>query len=249
MSTKILIVDHDPRTHALIAPDLKRSGYEVLPARDAEAASRCLDTVLPALMLLDWNLPGVTGLAFLHRLRGTLKTQHLPVIMVTARAEMIDKVQGLSSGADDYVTKPFSPVELLARIRAVLRGHTGQTTNDLLEVCNLKLELASHRVSAAGQELHLGPTEFRLLQYMMSNTDRLHTRAQLLSSVWGDNVAVDERTVDVYIRRLRSVLQATGHDVLIQTVRQGGYRFTTRPSGMESRNETDAIVESNLQPH
>lgn len=184
---------------------------------------------LPDLVLLDWMLPGASGVDIAKRLRADERTKHVPIIMLTARSEEQDKITGLETGADDYITKPFSPRELLARIKAVLRRRAPQMTDDAVEVQGLRLDPVTHRVAGHGQTLDLGPTEFRLLHFFMTHPERVHSRSQLLDQVWGDHVFVEERTVDVHIRRLRSALEATGHDSLIQTVRGTGYRFSVQP--------------------
>jgi two-component system phosphate regulon response regulator PhoB len=183
-------------------------------------------TALPDLVVLDWMLPGMSGIEFARRLRADRRTQDVPVIMLTARAEEADKLAGLECGADDYLTKPFSPRELNARVKAVLRRRAPQATDDLVESGGLRLDPVSHRVSGNQQDLALGPTEFRLLHFFMTHPERVYSRAQLLDHVWGDHVFVEERTVDVHIRRLRKALEPTRHDRLIQTVRSAGYRFS-----------------------
>jgi two-component system phosphate regulon response regulator PhoB len=226
MPAHILVVEDEPAIQTLIAANLKRAGHDVTAALDAETAQRQVNEALPDLILLDWMLPGMSGLELARRLRADARTRTVPIIMLTARGEERDKVQGLESGADDYVTKPFSPRELLARIQAVLRRQRPQATEDALDLGGLRLDPATHRVFAAGQPVSLGPTEFRLLHFLMAHAERVHSRAQLLDQVWGDHVFVEERTVDVHIRRLRSALEATGLDGLIQTVRGSGYRFS-----------------------
>jgi len=181
---------------------------------------------LPDLIILDWMLPGMSGIEFARKLKGDELTKAIPIIMLTARGEEADKVRGLEVGADDYVTKPFSPRELNARIKAVLRRRAPQMTDDPIEVGGLRLDPITHRVSGNGATLDLGPTEFRLLHYLMSNPERVHSRSQVLDRVWGDRVFVEDRTVDVHIRRLRRALTETGHEQLIQTVRGVGYRFS-----------------------
>jgi two-component system phosphate regulon response regulator PhoB len=198
----------------------------VLRAYDAEEASQLVRDVLPDVILLDWMLPGMSGVQFARRLRSEERTRDLPIIMLTARSDEHDKIAGLEAGADDYLTKPFSPRELLARINAVLRRRAPQMTEDLIEIEGLRLDPVTHRVFGDGQPLDLGPTEFRLLHFFMTHAERVHSRAQLLDQVWGDHVFVEERTVDVHIRRLRVSLEASGHDRLIQTVRGSGYRFS-----------------------
>jgi two-component system phosphate regulon response regulator PhoB len=198
----------------------------------ADSAEQALESIrdsLPDLVLLDWMLPGMSGVDFARRLRAEKRTRDVPIIFLTARSEERDKLAGLELGADDYVTKPFSPRELLARIKAVLRRRAPQSTDDAVEIGGLMLDPGSHRVSGDGIELDLGPTEFRLLHFLMTHAERVHSRAQLLDRVWGDHVFVEERTVDVHIRRLRQALSPSGHDRLVETVRGAGYRLTARP--------------------
>lgn len=226
MSALILVVEDEPAIQALLEVNLRRAGYTVALASDANAAQRRVNDVLPALILLDWMLPGMSGVDFARRLRTDPRTRLLPIIMLTARAEERDKIEGLEIGADDYVTKPFSVRELMARIKAVLRRHAPQATDDPLVCGALHLDPASHRVTAAGESMNLGPTEFRLLHFLMAHPERVHSRAQLLDRIWGDHVFVEERTVDVHIRRLRAVLEPAACDHLIQTVRGSGYRLS-----------------------
>lgn len=225
MPAKILVVEDEPAIQLLIATHLRRAGHEVLAALDAESAQRQIDAALPDLILLDWMLPGMSGLEFARRLRKEERTRGVPVIMLTARGEERDKVAGLESGADDYITKPFSPRELMARIQAVLRRGRPQAAEDAVELGALRLDPVAHRVLAGDQPVNLGPTEFRLLHYLMTHPERVHTRDQLLDQVWGDHVFVEERTVDVHIRRLRAALEPSGLDRHVQTVRGSGYRF------------------------
>lgn len=227
MPASILVVEDEPAIQMLIATNLRRHGHLVITALDAEKALRQINEALPDLILLDWMLPGMSGLDFARRLRADARTKNVPIIMLTARGEERDKVTGLESGADDYVTKPFSPRELLARIQAVLRRGRPQATEDTVEAGGLKLDPSSHRVFAAGNQVNLGPTEFRLLHFLMTHPERVHSRDQLLDQVWGDHVFVEERTVDVHIRRLRAALENSGLDRLVQTVRGSGYRFST----------------------
>jgi len=194
-------------------------------AHSAAEADAMIREVRPDLIVLDWMLPDLAGTALARRLRADARSKDIPIIMLTARAQEQDKVEGLESGADDYLTKPFSPKELLARIKAVLRRRAPQLTDDLIEIDGLKLDPAAHRVSVRGNELRLGPTEFKLLHFFMTHPERVYSRMQLLDQVWGDHVFVEERTVDVHIRRLRQALEATGHDRLIETVRGAGYRL------------------------
>ncbi len=233
MAANILVVEDEPAIQLLIAANLKRAGHLALVAIDAESALRQLNQALPDLILLDWMLPGMSGIDLARRLRAEERTRMVPIIMLTARGEEHDKILGLETGADDYITKPFSPRELLARIKAVLRRRAPQATEDAVEIAGLggvlRLDPVSHRVTAGEQSIDLGPTEFRLLHFLMTHTERVHSRARLLDQVWGDHVFVEERTVDVHIRRLRAALEASGYDALIQTVRGSGYRISTAP--------------------
>jgi two-component system phosphate regulon response regulator PhoB len=223
--SSILIVEDEPAIAELVAINLKHMGHETVLAGDAEGAQRAVDARLPDLAVLDWMLPGQSGVAIARNLRQSERTRGIPIILLTAKSAEQDKVMGLEAGADDYITKPFSPRELLARIKAVVRRRTPQMTDDAVEARGLRLDPAVHRVSGNGLTLDLGPTEFRLLHFFMTHAERVHTRAQLLDQVWGDHVFVEERTVDVHIRRLRMALEASGHDALIETVRGTGYRF------------------------
>ena len=226
MPATILLVEDEPAIQELISANLMRAGHHVLRAGDAETAQRIVREALPDLILLDWMLPGMSGVEFARRLRSEERTRAIPLIMLTARGEEQDKVMGLESGADDYVTKPFSPRELVARIKAVLRRRAPETTEDTVSAGDLSLDPATHRLTAGGKPVTLGPTEFRLLHFLMTHPERVHSRAQLLDQVWGDHVFVEERTVDVHIRRLRCALEPSSHDALIQTVRGSGYRFS-----------------------
>ncbi len=228
MSADILLVEDEPAIQALVAASLTRAGYRVHHAVDAESAREAVREALPDLVLLDWMLPGMPGIEFARWLRAAERTRDIPIIMLSARGEEQDRIGGLEAGADDYVAKPFSPRELEARIRAVLRRRAPQAGADAVGMGGLLLDPAAHRVSADGQPLALGPTEFRLLHFFMTHPERVYSRAQLLDQVWGDHVFVEERTVDVHIRRLRGALEASGHDALIQTVRGSGYRFSVR---------------------
>ena len=229
MSVKrILIVEDEQPIREMVVFSLTGSGFEVDEAADARQAQACIAECLPDLILLDWMLPGMSGIDFARRLKREDLTRELPIIMLTARAEEEDKVQGLESGADDYITKPFSPRELVARIRAVLRRGNPAAEDETLRANELSVDLASHRVSIGDALLDLGPTEYRLLEFFMSHPERVYSRGQLLDRVWGSNVYVEERTVDVHIRRLRRVLEPFGYDALIQTVRGAGYRFSIR---------------------
>jgi two-component system phosphate regulon response regulator PhoB len=230
MMPSILVVEDEPAILELLKVNLVDAGYEVRAAADAEAANRSLKDSLPDLLLLDWMLPGQSGLALARQLRGDARTRELPIIMVTARSDEADKIAGLEAWVDDYVTKPFSPRELKARIKSVLRRRAPESAQEALEVGGLALDPVAHRVTANGREVALGPTEFRLLQFLLARPDRLHNRSQLLDMVWGDHVYIEERTVDVHIRRLRAALAPFGADRLIETVRGSGYRLARPPA-------------------
>ncbi len=225
MTPTILAVEDEPAIRELLAVNLADAGYEVRTAEDAETARRMLDGDLPDLLLLDWMLPGMSGLALAKQLRGDARTRDLPIIMVTARGEEADRVAGLEAWVDDYVTKPFSPRELKARIKAVLRRRAPEAAQEPLAAGPVRLDPSTHRVTVDGRPVHLGPTEFRLLRYLLARPERVHTRAQLLDHVWGDHVYIEERTVDVHIRRLRVALEPYGAQDLIETVRGAGYRL------------------------
>jgi phosphate regulon transcriptional regulatory protein PhoB len=226
---QILIVEDEKPIRDMIAFGLRRAGFTVREAEDcSEARSRIADS-RPDLLLVDWMLPDQSGLELTRALKRNKETQDLPVIMLTARAEEHDKVAGLEGGADDYVTKPFSPRELLARVQAVLRRTSAGAAGTTIEAGVLKLDPTSHRVTVDDQTVALGPTEYRLLQFFMEHPERVYSRGQLLDRVWGGNVYVEERTVDVHIRRLRKALEPYASDGLVQTVRGAGYRFSTRP--------------------
>ncbi|MDH5535803.1 MAG: phosphate regulon transcriptional regulator PhoB [Betaproteobacteria bacterium] len=226
MSATILVVEDEPAIQELISCNLELAGHRALRAQSAEQALSMVRAELPDLVVLDWMLPGMSGPELTRRLRADRRTSAVPIIMLTARAEEPDKLVGLEIGADDYLTKPFSPRELNARVKAVLRRRAPQATDDAVEVAGLHLDPAGHRVLGNGAPIALGPAEFRLLHFMMTHAERVYSRAQLLDRVWGDHVFIEERTVDVQIRRLRKALEATGHDNLIQTVRGTGYRFS-----------------------
>ncbi len=225
---QILIVEDEKPIRDMIAFGLKRAGFEVLEAEDCQAARSLLADRRPDLLLVDWMLPDMSGLELTRALKRDKETSEVPIIMLTARAEEQDKVSALDGGADDYVTKPFSPRELLARINAVMRRSGTPETGEAISVEGLVLDSASHRVMVGDRTLQLGPTEYRLLSFFMTHLERVYTRNQLLDRVWGGNVYVEERTVDVHIRRLRKVLGDFGYDKFIQTVRGAGYRFSAR---------------------
>ena len=226
MPGKILVVDDEAAIRQMVCLALTQSGYQCVEAADVAEAQARLREAPPDLILLDWMLPGVSGVDYARRLRADKLTRDIPVILVTARTEEEDKVRGLDSGADDYITKPFSTRELLARIKALLRRTAPLAAELAVEADGLALDPATRRVTARGKRLNLGPTEFRLLHFLMTHPERVHSRERLLNDVWGDNVYVEERTVDVHIRRLRKTLVDSGHDRLIQTVRGSGYRFS-----------------------
>lgn len=228
MTSTILVVEDEPAIQELIAVNLSFAGHKVLRAYDAEQAQTLIQAELPDLILLDWMLPGASGLALARRLRNDERTRTVPLIMLTAKGAEQDKVDGLEAGADDYITKPFSPKELLARIKAVLRRRAPQLTDDRIDIAGLQLDPITHRLSGHGKPLPIGPTEFRLIHFFMTHAERVFSRSQLLDQVWGDHVFVEERTVDVHIRRLRKALEPSGHDVHVETVRGSGYRFTAQ---------------------
>jgi two-component system phosphate regulon response regulator PhoB len=226
---RILVVEDEAAIAELIAINLRHAGYEVARAIDANEAQAAIDGVLPDLVVLDWMLPGESGLALARRWRAHPRTRSLPIIMLTAKALEPDKIAGLDAGADDYVTKPFSPQELLARMRAVLRRKAPEALDAAVEAGELRLDPATRRVTGRGRELRLGATEFRLLHFFMSHPERVHSRAQLLDRVWGDHVFIEERTVDVHVKRLREALAPAALAGMIETVRGAGYRLAAQP--------------------
>jgi two-component system phosphate regulon response regulator PhoB len=228
MSPVVLVVEDEPSIQELIAVGLTRSGHTVKRAANAEEAYESVAEIVPDVILLDWMLPDASGPSITRKLRSDARTREVPIIMLTARAGDDDKVEGLASGADDYVTKPFSPRELEARIQAVLRRRTPQLTAEAVEIEGLNLNPATRSVKGDGKALKMGPTEFELLHFFMTHTDRVYGRAQILDQVWGDHVFIEERTVDVHIRRLRDALSPSGHQDLVQTVRGAGYRFLSK---------------------
>jgi two-component system phosphate regulon response regulator PhoB len=230
MSAKqILVVEDERPIREMIAFGLRRAGFEVREAADARSGRAEVANRLPDLLLVDWMLPDTSGLEFTRALKRDRETRELPVIMLTARAEEGDKVAGLEGGADDYITKPFSPRELLARINAVLRRAMPSEGSERIDIEGLVLDQSSQRVTSGDKTVALGPTEYRMLAFFMTHPERVYTREQLLDRVWGGNVYVEERTIDVHIRRLRKALEEFGYDRLIQTVRGSGYRFSARP--------------------
>ena len=229
MSAKSILVIEDERPiREMIAFGLRRAGFEVREAEDCRGARALLADRRPDLVLADWMLPDMSGLELTRQLKRDRETRELPVILLTARAEEADKVAGLEGGADDYLTKPFSPRELVARINAVLRRASPGVAGETIDFEGLRLDQAGHRVMAGEQTLQLGPTEYRMLEFFMTHPERVYTREQLLDRVWGGNVYVEERTIDVHIRRLRKALEEFGYDRFVQTVRGAGYRFSTR---------------------
>ena len=226
-ANKILIVEDEQAIREMIAFHLSRAGFETLEAQDSREARELIANNRPDLALIDWMLPDVSGLELTRMLKRDESYEDLAIIMLTARAEERDKISGLEGGADDYITKPFSPRELIARIHAVLR-RAGTATDELVSAGVLELDTAGHRVVSSGREIKLGPTEYRLLHFLMTHPERVYSRAQLLDRVWGANVYVEERTVDVHVRRLRKALSDAGADDYIQTVRGAGYRFSVR---------------------
>jgi len=228
MAVTILVVEDDTAIRDMLCFSLKHSGYECLPVGDGEQGLALIKTQKPDLILLDWMLPGIDGIEFIRRLRANEFLADIPVIMLTAKGESEDLVKGLSVGADDYINKPFSPPELVARMKAVLRRCSASELDDKqdIKIAGLVLDTKSHRVTVDHERLELGPTEFRLLHFFMQNVDRAYSRSQLLDHVWGDTVYIEERTVDVHIRRLRKALEPSKHENLVQTVRGVGYRFS-----------------------
>jgi two-component system phosphate regulon response regulator PhoB len=226
MQANILVVEDESAIQELIAINLAQAGQRASRAESAEQAMEMIQAELPDLILLDWMLPGQSGIEFARRLRGEARTRNVPIILLTARGEEEDKLRGLETGADDYITKPFSVRELQARIKAVLRRRAPEITDDVIEFHGLRLDPAAHRITGKGKELQMGPTEFRLLHFFLTHAERVYSRTQLLDHVWGDHVFIEERTVDVHIRRLRAALGKSGHASCVQTIRVSGYRFS-----------------------
>ncbi|MEO8135336.1 MAG: phosphate regulon transcriptional regulator PhoB [Betaproteobacteria bacterium] len=225
MSGAILVVDDEPVARKLIAINLERAGHRVMSAGSVPEARSAIREVLPDMILLDWILPDITGVNFARQLRNEERTRDIPIIMLTGRSDETDKVTGLEAGADDYITKPFSPRELIARVKAVMRRRAPLASDDVVEIAGLRLDPAAHRITGCGARIDLGATEFRLLHFFMTHPDRVFSRAQLLDKVWGDHVFVEERTLDVHIRRLRQALRPSGHKDMIETERGIGYCF------------------------
>jgi two-component system phosphate regulon response regulator PhoB len=228
--SSMLVVDDEAAIAELISLNLRHAGYEVTIAAAADQAQRAIDRMLPDLVILDWMLPGESGLSLARRWRGEARTRELPIIMLTARSQEGDKVAGLDAGADDYLVKPFSTHELLARIRAVLRRKAPQALDAAVEIAGLRLDPSTRRVTRGERDVKVGPTEFKLLHFFMTHPERVHSRAQLLDRVWGDHVFIEERTVDVHVKRLREALTPVQCAQLIETVRGAGYRMTQQVS-------------------
>ncbi len=224
----ILVVDDERAIRDMVCMALSQESYQWKEASDAHKAEAIIKKNLPQLILLDWMMPGISGIDFARKLRRMPETMHIPIIMLTAKTEEDNVIRGLESGADDYLTKPFSPRELIARIKSLLRRSQPKNTQDIININNLTLDTSSYRVEGNNQTIDLGPTEFKLLRFFMENPDRVFSREQVLNNVWGDNVYVEERTVDVHIRRLRKALEKTQHQDMVQTVRGAGYRLSNK---------------------
>lgn len=222
----ILVIEDEDAVREMLRFMLEQANFRVQEAEDVEEARRHFTQQPPDMILLDWMLPGMSGLEFAKELKRDPFHRHIPIIMLTARGEENDRVRGLESGADDYISKPFSTRELIARIKAVWRRGSPEADEEVIEIRGLRLDPPSYRVTAYGENIDLGPTEFRLLQFFMTHPERVYSRGQLLDRVWGNGVNVEDRTVDVYIRRLRKALAQGGHDNMLQTVRGAGYRFS-----------------------
>jgi len=225
MNSGILVVEDEPITQRMIAVNLERAGHKVRSAGNVQEAEDAIGDFLPDLVLLDWVLPNATGVGLMRKLRSDQRTKDIPIIMLTSRSQESDLLTGLDAGADDYMTKPFSTRELLARIKAQLRRRAPQTTDDVVEVGGLRIDPALKKVSAGGREVELGPIEFRMLHFFATHPGRIFSREQLLDKLWGDQVYIQDRTVDAHIRALRQTLRPSGHDILVETVRGTGYCF------------------------
>ncbi|KKD01569.1 phosphate regulon transcriptional regulator PhoB [Photobacterium sp. WH77] len=228
MVRRILVVEDEAPIREMLCFVLEQKGYQTIEAEDYDSALEKICEPFPELILLDWMLPGGSGINLIKHLKRDEVTRSIPVVMLTARGEEEDKVRGLEVGADDYITKPFSPKELMARLKAVMRRVSPTSLDDVIDVQGLKLDPVSHRVTSNDDPLDMGPTEFKMLHFFMTHQERVYSREQLLNNVWGTNVYVEDRTVDVHIRRLRKALECGGHDKMVQTVRGAGYRFSTR---------------------
>lgn len=224
----ILVIDDERAIRDMICMALSQERYQCQEASDAHKAEAIIKKNTPQLILLDWMMPGISGIDFARKLRRLPETMNIPIIMLTAKTEEDNVIRGLESGADDYLTKPFSPRELIARIKSLLRRSKVENTQDIININNLMLDTSSYRVEGNGKTIDLGPTEFKLLRFFMENPDRVFSREQVLNNVWGDNVYVEERTVDVHIRRLRKALETTQHQDMVQTVRGAGYRLSNK---------------------
>jgi two-component system phosphate regulon response regulator PhoB len=234
----VLVVEDESAIAELIAVNLRHNGFRPRWAMDSESAQREIDAAVPDLILLDWMLPGESGLTLAKRWRTDARTKDTPIIMLTARGDEADRVAGLDAGADDYIAKPFSTKELLARVRAVLRRRAPEEAGEVITIAGLSLDPSTHRVTFQEQALKLGPTEFKLLHYLMGHAERVHSRAQLLDKVWGDHVYIEERTVDVHVKRLREALTLAGP--MVETVRGAGYRLTAKPAVAVSTDKASA---------
>lgn len=231
MSARILVVEDEPAVNELIVINLSHAGFEVVTTDDAETAWNMLSGTPPDVVLLDWMLPGISGFQLIRHMRADSRWRDVPVIMLTARTDEVDKISALEAGADDYITKPFSPREMVARVKAVLRRRDPQMLEGSVELGGLRLVPHARKALAGDALISLGPTEFRLLHFLMTHAERVHSRGQLLDYVWGGRSHIEERTVDVHIRRLRSILEDHSMDAMVQTVRGMGYRFSTRLDG------------------
>lgn len=228
MIKRVLVVEDEAPIREMLCFVLEQKGFQVIEAEDYDSALSLICEPYPELILMDWMLPGGSGINLIKHLKRDELTRQIPVVMLTARGEEEDKVRGLEVGADDYMTKPFSPKELVARLKAVMRRVSPTSVEDVIDVQGLKLDPVSHRVSIHDKPVDMGPTEFKMLHFFMTHQERVFSREQLLNNIWGTNVYVEDRTVDVHIRRLRKALEAEGHDKLVQTVRGAGYRFSVR---------------------
>ncbi|AYY79514.1 MULTISPECIES: phosphate regulon transcriptional regulator PhoB [Proteus] len=228
MARRILVVEDETAIREMICFVLEQNGFQPIEAEDYDSALSFLIDPYPDLVLLDWMIPGGSGLQVIKQMKRESNTRDIPIIMLTAKGEEEDKVQGLETGADDYVIKPFSPKELVARVKAILRRLSPMSAEDIIEFNGLALDPVSHRVTSQDKPIDMGPTEFKLLHFFMTHPERVYSREQLLNYVWGTNVYVEDRTVDVHIRRLRKAIEEDGHDRMIQTVRGTGYRFSAR---------------------
>jgi len=227
-SNYLLVVEDEAAIRDMVGFTLERAGFNWTGVADVAEAESQISERCPDLLILDWMLPGISGVEFARRMRRNTSTRDMPIIMLTARSEEDDRIRGLDAGADDYISKPFSPRELIARVKAVLRRSSGPELESVLQFGGLRLDSNSHRVSIENQTVDMGPTEFRLLHFFMTHPERVYSRSQLLDNVWGNNVYIEDRTVDVHIRRLRKLLANFGYDAMIQTVRGAGYRFSAQ---------------------